>query len=72
VDPLGVEATFELVEDLAAAGSAVLVSTHQLDLATQVARDAVVLRGGTVVGRCTTEELVGREGARRYRELLGS
>ena len=72
VDPLGVEATFELIEDLAASGSAVLVSTHQLDLATQVARDAVVLRGGTVVGRCTTEELVGREGARRYRELLGS
>jgi len=72
VDPLGVEATFELVEDLAAAGSAVLVSTHQLDLATEVARDAVVLRGGTVVGRCTTAELVGREGARRYRELLGS
>lgn len=72
VDPLGVEATFELVEDLAGAGSAVLVSTHQLDLATEVARDAVVLRGGTVVGRCTTAELVGREGARRYRELLGS
>ena len=72
VDPLGVEATFELVDDLASSGTAVLVSTHQLDLATQVARDAVVLRGGTVVGRCTTEELVGREGARRYRELLGS
>jgi ABC-2 type transport system ATP-binding protein len=72
VDPLGVEATFELVEDLASAGSAVLVSTHQLDLATQVAKDAVVLRGGEVVGRRPTEELVGREGARRYRELLGS
>jgi ABC-2 type transport system ATP-binding protein len=72
VDPLGVEATFELVEDLASSGSAVLVSTHQLDLATQVAKDAVVLRGGEVVGRRPTEELVGREGARRYRELLGS
>ncbi|WP_380168600.1 ABC transporter ATP-binding protein [Jannaschia sp. R86511] len=72
VDPLGVEATFELVDDLSASGSAVLVSTHQLDLATQVARDAVVLRGGAVVGRCPTSDLVGRDGVRRYRELLGT
>lgn len=70
VDPLGVKATSELVKDLTSTGSAVLVSTHQLDLATQVARDAVVLRGGTVVGRCPTTELVGRDGVRRYRELL--
>jgi len=72
VDPLGVEATFELVEDLTSTGSAVLVSTHQLDLATQVARDAVVLRGGAVVGRCPTSELVGHDGVRRYRALLGT
>ncbi len=72
VDPLGVEATFELVDDLRQTGSAVLVSTHQLDLATQVALDAVVLRGGTVVGRCPTAELVGPAGVRRYRQLLGT
>ncbi|WP_336922669.1 ABC transporter ATP-binding protein [Aquipuribacter sp. SD81] len=72
VDPLGVEATFELVEDLTATGTAVLVSTHLLQLATEVANDAVVLRSGSVVGRLPVADLVGREGARRYRELLGS
>ncbi|MGJ7441404.1 ABC transporter ATP-binding protein [Aquipuribacter sp. MA13-6] len=72
VDPLGVEATLELVDDLRSTGSAVIVSTHQLDLATQVALDAVVLRGGAVVGRCPTAALVGPDGVRRYRQLLGT
>ncbi len=70
VDPLGVDATAELIADLREGGSAVLVSTHLLPLATEVADGVVVLRGGRVVGRCPAEELAGREGARRYRGLL--
>jgi ABC-2 type transport system ATP-binding protein len=70
VDPLGVDATIDLVTELRAAGSAVLVSTHLLELAVRVCDEAVVLRGGRVVGTAPTGELAGPEGARRYRQLL--
>jgi ABC-2 type transport system ATP-binding protein len=70
VDPLGVDATLDVVRELRDAGSAVLVSTHLLDLAVSVADDAVVLRGGRAVGRCPADELRGAEGLRRYREML--
>lgn len=70
VDPLGVDATVEIMRDLRDTGSTVLVSTHLLDLAVAVADDAVVLRGGRVVGRCPAEDLRGAAGLRRYREML--
>lgn len=70
VDPLGVEATFELVDELRSAGSAVLVSTHLLDLAVEVADDAIVLRRGEAAWRGPAAELAGADGRRRYRDLL--
>ncbi len=70
VDPLGVDATLDVVRELRDTGSTVLVSTHLLDLAVVVADDAVVLRGGRAVGRCPAEELRGAEGLRRYRAML--
>jgi ABC-2 type transport system ATP-binding protein len=70
VDPLGVEATLELIRELRVTGSAVLVSTHLLDLAVQACDEAVVLRHGQVVAAAPAIELAGREGAARYRELL--
>jgi len=70
VDPLGVEATLELVRELRLAGSAVLVSTHLLELAVQACEEAVVLRRGTVVAASPAAELAGGAGARRYRSLL--
>ncbi|MFI7589468.1 ABC transporter ATP-binding protein [Spongisporangium articulatum] len=80
VDPLGVEATLTLVRELQDAGSAVIVSTHLVELALQVCQGAVVLRGGRAVassaGPIGSEaagdvlDLRGAEGAERYRELL--
>jgi ABC-2 type transport system ATP-binding protein len=70
VDPLGVDATLDLVRELRAAGSAVLVSTHLLELAVRVCDDAVVLRAGRVVGSAPAAELSGADGAARYRSLL--
>src|SRR3954452_15096906 len=49
VDPLGVEATMDVIADARARGAAVLVSTHLRDLAVEACQDAVVLRGGTAV-----------------------
>ena len=70
VDPLGVEATMEVIRELRLAGSAVLVSTHLLDLAVQACDEAVVLRRGAVVAAAPSTELAGAEGAARYRSLL--
>ena len=70
VDPLGVEATLEIVAMARAAGAAVLVSTHLLDLAVQACEEAVVLKRGRVVGAAPSSELVGEAGRERYRELI--
>jgi ABC-2 type transport system ATP-binding protein len=70
VDPLGVDATLEVVRELRLAGSAVLVSTHLLDLAVQACEEAVVLRRGAVVAAAPSVELAGADGAARYRSLL--
>jgi len=70
VDPLGVDATMDLVSRARERGSAVLVSTHLLDLAVRCCTDAVVLRGGQLVASSSTQELSGAAGALRYRDLL--
>ena len=70
VDPLGAEATLDVVRDARARGAAVLVSTHLLDLAVQACENALVLRGGASVAELRAHELVGEEGAGVYRALL--
>jgi ABC-2 type transport system ATP-binding protein len=70
VDPLGVEATLEVIADARARGAAVLVSTHLRDLAMQACQTALVLRGGSAVAELGADELTGEEGARVYRALL--
>ncbi len=70
VDPLGVEATMEVIREHRLQGSAVLVSTHLLDLAVQSCEEAVVLRQGSVVAAAPAAELSGPVGAARYRSLL--
>jgi ABC-2 type transport system ATP-binding protein len=71
VDPLGVDATLDLVADLRAAGTAVLVSTHLIDLAVRACEQIAVLRGGRVVAQLDAGSLSGPAGAERYRKLLG-
>ena len=70
VDPLGVEATLEVIADARARGAAVLVSTHLRDLAMHACETALVLRGGSAVASLDASELVGEDGAGVYRSLL--
>jgi ABC-2 type transport system ATP-binding protein len=49
LDPLGVEALAGVIRDLARDGTAVLFSSHQLDLVEDVCEDVVVLDHGRVV-----------------------
>jgi ABC-2 type transport system ATP-binding protein len=70
VDPLGVEATQQVIEDAKARGAAVLVSTHLRDLAVEVCEEALVLRGGSAVAGMEAGALMGEAGAHAYRALL--
>ena len=70
VDPLGVEATMAVISEMRLRGSAVLISTHLLQLAVQACDEAVVLRQGGVVAAAPAAELSGAEGAARYRSML--
>jgi ABC-2 type transport system ATP-binding protein len=70
VDPLGVEATMEVIADARAEGAAVLVSTHLRELAVEACQDTYVLRGGQAVAQLPAAQMSGEEGARAYRSLL--
>ena len=70
VDPIGVEATFDVINDARARGACVLVSTHLRELAVQACTSVLVLRGGAQVAVATAGEMAGEEGARAYRSLL--
>jgi len=70
VDPVGVEATLEVIADARAGGACVLVSTHLRELAVEACTNALVLRGGSEVARLSAAELAGEEGAHAYRSLL--
>jgi ABC-2 type transport system ATP-binding protein len=70
VDPIGVEATMEVIADARARGACILVSTHLRELAIQACSDVLVLRGGSRVATVGSAEMAGEEGARAYRALL--
>ena len=70
VDPIGVEATFEVIADARARGACVLVSTHLRELAVEACTSVSVLRGGARVATVTADQMAGEEGARVYRGLL--
>ena len=66
VDPVGVEATMEVVADARARGACVLLSTHLRELALEACTTAVVLRGGSRVAAMEAASLTGEA----YRALL--
>jgi ABC-2 type transport system ATP-binding protein len=70
VDPLGVEATMEVITAARARGAAVLVSTHLRELAVDACDHALVLRGGSAVAAVAAGEMSGEAGAGAYRALL--
>ncbi|SCL27975.1 energy-coupling factor ABC transporter ATP-binding protein [Micromonospora inyonensis] len=57
LDPAGVEALLRTLDDLHAAGTTILVSTHDVDLAFRWADEVVVVAGGGVRRVPTTEAL---------------
>jgi ABC-2 type transport system ATP-binding protein len=70
VDPLGVDATMNVIADARARGAAVLVSTHLRELAVEACQEAIVLRGGSAVAEVAAAEMSGEAGAHAYRALL--
>ena len=70
VDPVGVEATMDVVADARARGAAVLVSTHLRELAVEACQEAIVLRGGSAVASLSAADMHGEAGAGVYRGLL--
>jgi ABC-2 type transport system ATP-binding protein len=70
VDPLGVEATMEVITAARARDAAVLVSTHLRELAVDACDHALVLRGGSAVAAVAAGEMSGEAGAGAYRALL--
>jgi len=70
VDPIGVEATLDVINDARSHGACVLVSTHLRELAIQACSTVTVLRGASRVAAVSAGEMAGKEGARAYRGLL--
>ncbi|HEY5202887.1 MAG TPA: ABC transporter ATP-binding protein [Acidothermaceae bacterium] len=70
VDPLGVDATMQVISEARNNGSAVVVSTHLLELAAAACDEVVVLRAGQIVAAGPSAELRGEAGELRYRTLL--
>ncbi len=66
VDPIGVDATLDVIADARARGACVLLSTHLRELALEACTSAVVLRGGSRVAALQAAELSGEA----YRALL--
>ena len=66
VDPLGVDATLEVIADARARGACVLLSTHLRELALEACTTAIVLRGGNRVAAMASADLTGEA----YRALL--
>ena len=70
VDPLGVDATMDVIAQAEASGSTVIVSTHMLPLAVAACSRALVLANGHIISDGPTSELAGLEGEQVYRRLL--
>ncbi len=70
VDAVGSRVVCELITEAAAAGVAVVVSTHLLDLATDVCDQVAVMVDGRIVGASDAARLAGRRGAARYGRML--
>jgi ABC-2 type transport system ATP-binding protein len=71
LDPIAVRAMADLLAERAAAGAAVLFSSHQLELVDQLCDDLVVLSNGRVVAVGEPEELRRRHARPRFRLRLG-
>ncbi|MFE1316886.1 ABC transporter ATP-binding protein [Kitasatospora phosalacinea] len=66
LDPQARRATWELVAELRAAGVTVVLTTHQMDEAEQLADDVAVVDRGKVIAQGSPDELRGSEAQLRF------
>ncbi|WP_460366851.1 DrrA family ABC transporter ATP-binding protein, partial [Actinocorallia lasiicapitis] len=71
LDPQARHATWELVGELRAAGVGVLLTTHFMDEAEQLADHVVIIDHGRVVAEGSPAELTGAERQLRFRARTG-
>ena len=64
LDPLGVATMIEVLRERAAAGVAVVFSSHQLDLVEEVCEDVAIISGGRIVASGSIDELKASSGRR--------
>jgi ABC-2 type transport system ATP-binding protein len=67
LDPQARHATWELITGLRASGASVILTTHQMDEAEQLADHVVIVDHGQVVADGTPAELTGTAGQLRFR-----
>jgi ABC-2 type transport system ATP-binding protein len=71
LDPLAVDVVAGVLQERAAAGVAVLFSSHQLDVVERLCDDLVIIAGGTIRARGARDDLRAQHAARRF-ELVSS
>ncbi|GGH44133.1 ABC transporter ATP-binding protein [Microbacterium album] len=71
LDPLAVEVVAGVLADRAAQGTAVLFSSHQLDVVERLCDDLVIIAGGTIRASGSRDELRAAHSSRRF-ELVSS
>jgi ABC-2 type transport system ATP-binding protein len=71
LDPLAVDAVAAVLQERAAAGAAVLFSSHQLDLVERLCDDLVIIAAGTIRAAGDRESLREQHSTRRY-ELVSA
>ena len=65
------ETVKQLVRDIAASGCAILLTTHQLDVAEELSDRVAVIRQGQIIAEQTTETLIQQFSGSAYRIVLG-
>jgi ABC-2 type transport system ATP-binding protein len=71
LDPIAVDAVAAVLQERAAAGTAVLFSSHQLDLVERLCDDLVIIADGSIRAAGDREGLRAQHSAKRY-ELVSS
>ncbi|KZE88381.1 ABC transporter ATP-binding protein [Microbacterium sp. TNHR37B] len=71
LDPLAVDVVAEVLHRRAAAGAAVLFSSHQLDVVERLCDDLVIIAGGTIRADGSRDELRAQHAQRRF-ELVSA
>lgn len=71
LDPLAVDVVAAVLQARAAAGAAVLFSSHQLDVVERLCDDLVIIAGGTIRAAGSRSELRAQHALRRFELISG-